>query len=61
MKINLKTRTITYFHCGGLAKNIALDIAKIQELAELIPALMLEAKSKEFKRENVILFKVEKT
>ncbi|KAF8114908.1 hypothetical protein N665_0032s0039 [Sinapis alba] len=60
MEINLKTRKITYFHCGGPAKDIAFDIAKIQELAELIPALLLEPQSKEFKRENVFPFKVEK-
>ncbi|KAL0702298.1 hypothetical protein Bca4012_058420 [Brassica carinata] len=47
MAVDLKKRTITLFHCGLPTEDKDNDIAQIQGLAVLLPAMMMEAFGKE--------------
>ncbi|KAF8100703.1 hypothetical protein N665_0218s0041 [Sinapis alba] len=60
MVIHLKMRTITLFHCGLPTEDKNIDIPQVEELAVLIPALMLEAVGEEINIKDLVPFKVEK-
>ncbi|KAL0702617.1 hypothetical protein Bca4012_058739 [Brassica carinata] len=56
----LEKRTITLFHCGLPTEDKNNDISQIEELAVLIPALMMEAFGEEVNKKEVVPYKIEK-
>ncbi|KAF8109226.1 hypothetical protein N665_0100s0015 [Sinapis alba] len=61
MTIHLKNRTITLFQCGLLTENKNIDIPQVEELAVLIPALVLKNVGEESTIKYLVPFKVEKS
>ncbi|KAG2298708.1 hypothetical protein Bca52824_035180 [Brassica carinata] len=60
MAVDLKKGTITLFHCGLPTEDKNNDISQIEDLAVLIPALMMEAFGEEVNKKEVVPYKIEK-
>ncbi|KAF3603402.1 hypothetical protein F2Q69_00034993 [Brassica cretica] len=56
----LKKRTIKFYDCGLQTEDINIDIPQVENLAVLIPALMLEAVGEEINKKDLVPFHVEK-